>query len=100
MHGDLMLPDYVYPRRWETPRSSKAWRWTGVGVVMTVKAGRPPAGRMATEGRGCWRRSASRPVPACLVPRQGRTDSAADGEVPVHSADCEMHAPLNENETS
>ena len=39
-----MGPDYAYPRRQETPSSSKAWRWTGVGVVMTVKAGRPPAG--------------------------------------------------------
>src|SRR5205809_6696532 len=35
-----VLPDYAYPRWWETPSRSKAWRWTGVGVVMRVKAGR------------------------------------------------------------
>ncbi len=44
--GELVLPDYAYPSRWLTPRSSKAWRWRGVGVVMTVKAGSPPAGWM------------------------------------------------------
>src|SRR5579859_4792446 len=40
------LADYKWPRRWETPRSSKARCCTGVGVVIRVKQGRPSAGWM------------------------------------------------------
>ena len=67
MRGDLEVPAYVYPARWETPSSSKAQRWRGVGVVMTVKAGRLlPA---------CWMRlaamvarSSSRAAKLCTGP--------------------------------
>src|SRR5215510_16602726 len=66
MHGDLMLPDYAYPRRCETPRNSKAWRWTGVGVVMTVKAGWPPVGWMRLAA--IVARSSSRVAKLCTGP--------------------------------
>src|SRR5215472_5071726 len=66
MHGDLTLPDYAYPRRCEMPRNSKAWRWTGVGVVMTVKAGRPPAGWMRLAA--IVARSSSRVAKLCAGP--------------------------------
>src|SRR5215217_8547014 len=33
-------PDYVTPRRCDTPSSSNARRWIGVGVVMTLNSGR------------------------------------------------------------
>src|ERR1039458_28532 len=32
--------DYGTPRRWLTPSRSRAWRWSGVGVVTRLKAGR------------------------------------------------------------
>ena len=43
--SDALL-DYMWPRRWETPRRSKARCCTGVGVVIMVKPGRPAAGWM------------------------------------------------------
>src|SRR5215470_1564383 len=63
------VPDYAYPRWCETPSSSKAWRWTGVGVVMTVKAGRPPAGWIWLAAMVA--RSASMVVKLCTGPRSG-----------------------------
>src|SRR5258708_18721858 len=32
--------DYAMPRRWLTPSRSRAWRCSGGGVVMRLKAGR------------------------------------------------------------
>ena len=46
MRRDLEAPAQAYPVRWETPSSSKAQRWMGVGVMMTVRAGRLPASWM------------------------------------------------------
>src|SRR5882672_7106552 len=69
MRGDLVLPDYGYPRRWVTSSSSKACRWTGVGLVMMVKAGRSPAGwtRLAAMAA----RSASKVAKLCAGPPLG-----------------------------
>src|SRR2546429_2749879 len=58
-----MLPDYAYPRWLETPSSSRARRWMGVGVVMMVKAGRPWAGWMRLAAMVA--RSASRVARLC-----------------------------------
>src|SRR6266699_243610 len=69
MNGDLMLPDYAYPRRCEMPRNSKAWRWGGVGVVMRVKAGRLPAGWMRLAA--IVARSPSRVAKLCTGPPPG-----------------------------
>jgi hypothetical protein len=106
MRDDLMLPDYAYPMRQETPRSSKAWRWTGVGVVMTVKAAGPwsqqqrdgqepvrelragapvtvPMAGFVPDGRWGPRVLAAFSQPtgtSMLAPRRRRIDSAADGK--------------------
>src|SRR5260370_29427568 len=69
MRGDLVLPDYGYPRRWVTPSSSKACRWTGVGVVMMVKAGRSPTGW--TRLAAMVARSASKVAKLCTGPPLG-----------------------------
>src|SRR5215813_4665841 len=80
-----MLPDYVYPRRQEMPSSSRAWRWTGVGVVMMVKAGRPAAGWMvlAAMVARSWSRVARLctgwPSAVCLVVSL----ASAEGERPA-----------------
>ena len=49
LHADLEMPADAYPAWWETPSSSKAQRWMGVGVMMTVKAGR----LLAVDAVGC-----------------------------------------------
>src|SRR5436190_21420182 len=51
------------PRRWDTPRSSRAWRWRGVGVVIRVKAGRAAVGWMWLAAMVA--RSASRVAKLC-----------------------------------
>ena len=45
-----MLPDDAHPRRWETSSRSEAQHWTGVGVLMRVKAVCAPPVQMQGAG--------------------------------------------------
>ena len=107
-----MLPDYRYPRRWEVPSSSKACRWTGMGVVMTVKASRPPTGWMRLAAmvaspparwRSCvparrrrwpwWRPWPARPAIAGQGDRAGPARAGGGGAGEQHRRELVLHVP-------
>ena len=98
-----MLPDYTCPRRWETPSNSKACRWTGVGVVMTVKGGRPPTGWMrlavmvARSSSMVAKLCAGPPPAAALVAVLASADPRLGDHPPVpHDRDMSQAEPLLE----